>query len=116
LGSALAEGSTTLYDFVVQNITLVPTLDTPEAETSKGLNRVLIFAGEQPVSLAGSRGRFHVACIEARYLGETYKDPPSGQIQGVAPLRFVEIQDFDAAEHCLHLGEDPGQPPPGVEP
>lgn len=109
------EDQTRLYDFVVQNVTLVPTLNTPEADTSAGINRVLIFAGEQPVSLAGSKGRFHVACIEARYLGETYKDPPSGQIQGVAPVRFVEIQEFDPATQCLQLGDDPGQPPPGIE-
>jgi hypothetical protein len=114
VGPAMQD-QTRLYDYVVQNVTLVPTLSTPEADTSKGLNRVLIFSSEHPVSLAGSRGRFHVACIEARYLGETYKDPPSGQVQGVSPLRFIEIQDFDAATHCLHLGEDPGAIPEGIE-
>jgi hypothetical protein len=109
------EDQTRLYDYIIQNVTLVPTLNTPEEDTTKGLNRVLIFSAEHPVSLAGDRGRFHVACIEARYLGETYKDPPSGQIQGVSPLRFVEIQEFDAATHCLHLGEDPGSIPEGIE-
>jgi len=110
------EDETSLYDFVIENVTLVPTLDTPEEDTIKGLNRVLIFADELPVGLAGSRGIFHVACVEARYLGETYKDPPSGQITGVSLLRFVEIQDFDAATHCLHIGEDPGSVPEGIDP
>jgi hypothetical protein len=112
---AVLQDDTRIYDYVVQNLTLVPTLNTPEEETSNGLNRILIFAGEQPMSLAGSRGRFHVACIEARYLGDTYKDPPSGQIQGVAQVRFVEIQEFNPALHCLHIGDDPGQIPEGVE-
>jgi hypothetical protein len=71
---------------------------------------VLIIVEEEPQNLAGSRGRFHVACVEARYLGDTYKDPPSGIVQGLAPERFVELQLFNPARHCLKPGQDPTAP------
>ncbi len=96
------------YGFVFENITLVPTIsDTAD----KGYNRILIYAEEEPAGLAGSRGRMHVACVEARYLGDTFKDPPSGQIDDLTSARFIELQEFDPDVHCLTLGEDPTQPP-----
>jgi hypothetical protein len=96
------------YSFVFENITLVPTIsDTAD----KGYNRILIYAEEEPTGLAGSRGRMHVACVQARYLGETFKDPPSGQIDDLSSERFIELQEFDPDTHCLVLGEDPTQPP-----
>ncbi|MCP4199792.1 MAG: VWA domain-containing protein [Proteobacteria bacterium] len=96
------------YDFSVEGITLVPTLAVPNEDLDNGMNRILIFTEEEPANMAGSRGRFHVACVEARYLGETYKDPPSGLIQGLNPGRFVELQAFNPQLDCLQLGEDPG--------
>lgn len=112
LGKTTAE-EVRCYHFGLQNVTLVPTLGLPDEQEPKGTNRILIFAGEEPRSLSGSRGRFHVACVEARYLGDTYKDPPSGQVLGLAPFRFVELQAFDPALHCIEPGEDPGRLPDG---
>ncbi len=103
----------TCYDFFVQDMTLVPTLNIPDEAKGKGFNRILIFAEEEPVSLAGSRGRFHVACIEARYLGDTFKDPPSGRIDNLTPLRFVDLAEFDPLVHCLEVGGDPSDIPDG---
>ena len=94
-------------------MTLLPVLSAPGDQDGRGLNRILIFFEEEPVSLAGSRGRFYVACVEARYLGDTYKDPPSGVISGLSPSRFVPLQRFNPDTHCLKLGEDPGSIPAG---
>jgi hypothetical protein len=99
------------YDFSVEGITLVPTLAVPGQDIDNGMNRILIFTEEEPANMSGSRGRFHVACVEARYLGETYKDPPSGLIQDLHSGRFVELQRFNPQVHCLRLGEDPGAVP-----
>ncbi len=99
------------YDFTVQNVTLVPSLRGTGPDDVSGTNRILIFAQEEPESMAGSRGRFWVACIDVRYLGDTYKDPPSGWIRGLSPLRFVETAEFDPDLHCLQTGEDPGSAP-----
>jgi hypothetical protein len=106
------EDETRCYDFSVEGITLVPSLNLPD-DAMSGTNRILIFVEEEPSSMAGSRGLFHVACVEARYLGETYKDPPSGQILDVTPLRFVNLQLFRPSDHCLKLGEDPRLVPDG---
>lgn len=104
----------TCYDFSVQGLTLVPTMKQTTSEVA-GTNRILIFAEEEPESSAGQRGRFHVACVEARYLGDTYKDPPSGLISGLHRDHFVEVQIFNPEEHCLRLGDDPAAPPGGGE-
>ena len=104
------------YHFNVQELTLVETLSGPARPQEKGVNRILIFAEEEPASMAGSRGRYYVACVEARYLGNTYKDPPSGLISGLAPERFVELQLFNPELHCLKAGEDPGGVPDGGMP
>jgi hypothetical protein len=106
----LGEDEVRCYDFSIQGITLVPTLNVPGEQMGKGANRILILFEEEPQSMAGSRGRFYVACVEARYLGDTYKDPASGLIQGLSPLRFVELPEFVPETHCLKLGEDPAQP------
>ncbi|MCK5689919.1 hypothetical protein KAI87_11650, partial [Myxococcota bacterium] len=98
------------YDFSINGIRLVPTLAEPSQLQSSGTNRILVFAQEAPTGMGGTRGRHYVACIEARYLGDTFKDPISGEIPGFSPERFVEIQIFDPALHCLHPGEDPTAP------
>ncbi|MDJ0764044.1 MAG: hypothetical protein QNJ97_13765 [Myxococcota bacterium] len=98
---------TRCYDFSVQEITLVPTLAIPDIPVSKGLNRVMIYTEEEPQNTTATRGRFNVACIHARYLGDTYKDPPSGLIPNFSALRFVELQEFNPATDCLGVGDDP---------
>lgn len=97
---------TRCYDFTAQNLTLAPTLAAQDGQ-DRGRNRILIFAEEEPAGLAGTRGRYHVACVEARYLGETYKDPPSGIIEGLAPSRFVDLADFHPLLHCLRPLDNP---------
>lgn len=95
------------YDFSIQGLTLAPTLSHPWELQRKGTNRILIFAQEAPGNMGGDRGVHHVACVEARYLGDTFKDPISGQIVGLSPERFVEVQVFDPDLHCLGPGDDP---------
>lgn len=89
--------TTRCYDFDIQGITLVPTLSN---EGANGKNRILVYAEEEPAGLAGSRGTFHVGCMEPHYLGETYKDPPSGIIDEVDNTWFVESEVFDG-DNCF---------------
>ncbi len=104
------------YDFSVQGITLVKSLKLPGTRNGTGLNRILLFVEEEPMSMAGSRGRFYVACVEAQYLGDTYKNPPSGLVEDLPASRFVEIQLFDPARDCLKPGELPNGRPDGGTP
>lgn len=98
------------YDWSFQGLTLVPTLATSDGQ--KGRNRIMILAEEEPTGLAGSRGRFHVACVEARYLGDgQFKAPPDGLIENVSQYRFVEVQNFDPDLHCLQVDSDPERIP-----
>jgi len=101
------------YDFTIEGITLVPTLSDPDERELKGRNRILVYAVEEPGAMGGSRGRFHVACVEARYLSETYKDPPSGRLDDLGRWRFHELVEFDPEEHCVKVGEDPSALPDG---
>lgn len=64
------------YRFRVSRLQLVVTPTTRD----RGLNRVYVDALEEPVQLVGSRPVVHRACVEVFYLGETYKDPPSGVV------------------------------------
>lgn len=101
-----AEGA--CYDFRFENLRLTTTVGDGE---SKGRNRVVVYAHEAPAGLSGGRGRIHASCVEARYLGEQFKNPASGAIGPVHPDRFVELGFFDPDEHCLPVGEDPSLPP-----
>ncbi len=107
---------TQCYDFKIQNITLVPTMNLPDEESPKGTNRIYIYAGEEPINSAGTRGMYHVACVEARYLGETYKNPASGMIRNLPAERFVDLALFDPEQHCLPAGADPNSMPDGGMP
>ena len=104
-------GGASCYEWAFEGLTLVPSLSLSGDIEDKGLNRILFFAEEEPMGLAGSRGRFHVACVEARYLGEAYKVPADGRIEDLSRYRFVEIQDFDPDTHCLELDADPTERP-----
>ncbi len=107
----VSQDHTDCYDFHFQDLTLKPTLS---ADAENGINRILVYGQEEPVGLAGSRGRVHVACVEPRYLGDTFKDPPSGQISGIGPESFVEIQEFEPDEHCIVMNPEP-EPEEGEE-
>jgi hypothetical protein len=104
-------GGASCYEWAFEGLTLVPSLSQTGDIEDKGLNRILFFAEEEPMGLAGSRGRFHVACVEARYLGEAYKVPADGRIEDLSRYRFVEIPDFDPNTHCLELNADPTERP-----
>jgi len=79
------------YQYVVRDIELVITPLVPD----RGLNRILIYALEQPAQLASARSTTTVACFEAFYRGEYSKDPVDGIIdvtQGTYDALLSEIQ------------------------
>ncbi len=73
------------YEFDVNNIELVTTLQQPGADgegdpVTQGRNRIYLMMVEEPVELAGHRGNLFLGCVEATYLGDTFKDPPDGLV------------------------------------
>ncbi|MEL6908108.1 MAG: hypothetical protein AAFP22_22055, partial [Planctomycetota bacterium] len=96
------------YDFRFENLRLTTTVG--EGET-KGRNRIVMYAHEAPRGLSGGRGRIHASCVEARYLGEQFKNPESGAIGPVHPDRFVELGFFDPDVHCASVDDDPSLRP-----
>ena len=102
------EDETRCYDFDIQGITLFPTRYNMDEDRPSGTNRILIFADEEPANTAGDRGRYHVACVEAQYLGKEFKSPADGLIDDLIPERFVPMQIFDPELHCLKTGDNPG--------
>jgi hypothetical protein len=92
---------TRCYDFTFQGITLVPTLAVDGGE--KGINRIFLYSEQEPAGLAGARGTSSLACLEVRYLGETYKDPPSGIVEGVDNSYFVPYEDLDIGADCWNV-------------
>ena len=91
-------------------------MQTLATDGDKGRNRIIVLAEEEPAGLAGSRGRFHVACVEPRFLGSAFKDPADGVIEDLHPSRFVEIQEFDPDLHCLPMAIDPADVAPWAVP
>lgn len=88
------------YDFSASRIELVVT----PLPAQRGLNRIKIFAMQEPVQLVGSRSVIQVACVEVFYQGETQKDPPSGVVDisqpywdGVRDTFDIQLQSFEAA-------------------
>ena len=69
------------YEFDIRDLQLV----TPVGAANQGINRIMVYAHEQPASLAGARSETHVACFEAAFLGDTHKDPESGLIDARGP-------------------------------
>lgn len=106
------EDDRTCQDFSIDGITLVKTLPIPDG-TKTGVNRIYILAEEEPSRQGGGRGRFHMACVEAEYYGESYKKPIDGVIQNLTSDRFIELQLFDPERHCLKTGDDPTEVPDG---
>jgi len=89
------------YDFRFENLRLGTTVGEGR---DKGRNRVMIYAHEAPAGLSGGRGRIWASCVEARYLGDRFKDPAGGEIGPLNPDRFVELGLFDPETHCLPTG------------
>ncbi|MCA9513966.1 MAG: hypothetical protein KC635_03395, partial [Myxococcales bacterium] len=72
-------GKTTVrhcYDFDVSRVPLAPT----ELGADRGRNRVMIYAHERPLALAGTESRVSVVCAEVRYEGPTAKVPADGRV------------------------------------
>ncbi len=62
------------YEFSVEHVRLV----TPLVTAYRGRNRIYLYTLEKPFQLAGAEERGHVACVEAYYDGEHFKDPADG--------------------------------------
>jgi hypothetical protein len=93
---------------------VVPLGQEGDAETApvpNGLNPIHILAHEAPLGLGGAGGRFHQACVQARYLGPTFKDPVDGEIGQLDPNWFEDLPAFDEATHCLPVGGEPSLRP-----
>ncbi|MEZ4459913.1 MAG: vWA domain-containing protein [bacterium] len=95
------KGASTCYDFDVTNITLVPTIETPEATyPGNGWNRIYIFAGEVAFDDPNAFALYRIACVYASYNPDgNYKNPPSGRI-ALKESDFVEVSEFDPEIHC----------------
>ena len=100
------------YDFEITNISLVELLhgeksdhvEGPAGQGYSGANRILIRAGEVPFDDPESYARFRVACVEGQFVQEgNFKNPPSGKIK-VTDKDFVNLNEFNAKEHCKSPG------------
>lgn len=99
--SGLREGRS-CYDFEIDNVTLVPTLENDEERyPGNGWNRILIYAGEVAFDDPNSFASYRVACVMASYTPEgNYKNPPSG-LAKLSGDDFVEVRDFDPERDCI---------------
>lgn len=88
-------------------------LVTPLGEIleGNGRNQIHLLAHEAPLGLGGAGGRFHQACVEARYLGSAFKDPADGERGTLARDWFRDLPAFDAETHCLPTDADPERRP-----
>lgn len=102
-----ADDDITCYEYRIDNMSLAVPLPRIPEENRRGMNRLKLFLQEEPAGMAGSRGQFWATCLEARFLGETYKDPPGGQISNVSNLQFVQIQEFDPSANCYEVRDLP---------
>ncbi len=88
------------YEYNVQNLQLVTTPLVPD----RGLNRILLYAQEEPAQLGGALSQVYVACFEVFYSSPTSKDPEDGVIDITADnwdATILGIQDeLDALLSC----------------
>lgn len=87
------------HAFGVDGMKLVVTLAPEGAVTERGLNHVLIYAIDAPEDLPNDVGEPKAACINARYLGESLKDPPGGRLV-LTPEDFHDPQSL-APSDCV---------------
>ena len=101
LSKADIDGSQSCYDFRVDNITLVPTMENPDARyPGNGWNRILIYSGEVAFDDPTAFATYRIACVMANYYPEgNYKNPPSGRVK-LTKDDFVEVRNFDPDKHC----------------
>lgn len=115
LSEADLDGAQSCYDFRVDNITLVPTLDRADAPAGEddgddeddkkrypgnGWNRILVYSGEVAFDDPSAFAVYRVACVMANYHPNgNYKNPPSGQMR-LTEDDFVEVRNFDPQKHC----------------
>lgn len=97
------------WNYRATGVPLVVTLGEDEADN--GLNHVDVLAHEAPLGLGRAGGRFHQACVNARYLGPAFKAPASGEIGTLHQTWFTDPAGFDRDTHCLPVGENPGLRP-----
>ncbi len=102
--SQVSSDEISCYTFKMKQLSLTIPMARPRNDLLKGINRIKIIAKEEPAGMSGSRGQVWEACVEARYLGETFKEPPSGQISDLSKLAFVKIQEFNSKNNCLKPG------------
>ncbi|MEM1348820.1 MAG: hypothetical protein AAGI01_09710, partial [Myxococcota bacterium] len=95
----------TCYDFKINNITLVPTVEAPfdkESYPGNGWNRVLVYAGEVSFDDPQAFASYRVACVMARYNPDgNLKEPPSGRIL-LQESDFVEVENFEPERDCTY--------------
>lgn len=84
------------YAFSIDNMQLV----TPPVVPDRGINRVMIYAHEEPAGLAGARAVVQVACFEAFY-DEGNKFPESGLIDASAEGWLARLTQFQTAVDSL---------------
>lgn len=91
----------TCYEFEVSNITLLPTLENPEAQyPGNGWNRIYFYAGEVAFDDPNAFARYRVACVEAAYHpDDNVRNPPSGRF-ALEESDFIDVVDFDPDMHC----------------
>lgn len=85
-------------------------LVTPQIASERGVNQILIYAHERPEGLNGARPQTFVACFNARYSGESLKEPESGLVdassEGWEALLSRIQGEFDALRACGWFNPD----------
>ena len=74
------EGGVQCHAFGVDGLRLAVTLAPEGQVSSRGLNFIYVYAIDAPEDLPQDVGEPKAACVRARYLGESLKDPPGGRL------------------------------------
>ncbi|MBI2892011.1 MAG: VWA domain-containing protein [Deltaproteobacteria bacterium] len=85
------------HGFDVNGLKLAVTLAPEGMPSSRGLNFVWIYAIDAPEDLPNDVGVPKAACVQARYLGESLKDPPGGRLV-LTPENFRDPASITPAD------------------
>ena len=85
------------HGFGVDGMKLAVTLAPEGAVSSRGLNFIYVYAIDAPEDLPQDVGEPRAACVRARYLGESLKDPPGGRLV-LTPEDFHEPASLGPAD------------------